>query len=230
MIKARLRPPSTFVKTGDQSGYEEVNAAGYQLFLRQDLLEVLRAERHEGLKNEIFIDFLEQLERIEADVRSYAIQPVSDWSWEAWKGFYKQLQHELADLGWDYVANPSGGFLGAWWHCGEWQRSEVFLQIEQGPLCFKISVPDKSQASDMRDGWHEKIMESARGLAQSLPLQRPKRFGRGWVMTAAVVERAAWMVETSNGLLDMVGTLKNLRVASQVLDAAQLSTKEPVYL
>jgi hypothetical protein len=35
----------TFVKTGDQSGYAEIEADGYRLFLREDLLHVLRNER-----------------------------------------------------------------------------------------------------------------------------------------------------------------------------------------
>jgi hypothetical protein len=127
-------------------------------------------------------------------------------------------------LGWGYVPNQSGGFLGAWWCTKKLQDCELYLQIEQGSLCFKISVKDKSQASDIRDRWHKKLLEAAKRLTQSLPLTRPKRFGRGWTMTVAVIEPSAWMVETSDGLLDTVGTLNNLMVAEQLLETAQLST------
>jgi hypothetical protein len=214
----------TFVRTGDQSGYTEIEAAGYRPFLRQDLLHVLRTERRAGLTNAIFIDFLEQLEKREALVHSYADRPIRDWFRDSWIGFYKQLQLELPGLSWDYVPNPSGGFLGAWWYFKKWEDCDVYLQLEQGPLCFKISVTDKSRASDMRDRWHKELIAAAKRLTQSLPLVRPKRFGRGWTMTVALVEPSAWMVETSDRLLDMVGTLSNLRVAEQLLEAARLST------
>jgi hypothetical protein len=187
---------------------------------------VLRAERRAGVTNAIFLDFLEHLEELEEAVQSYSNRPIGDWSWESWKGFYKQLQLEILGLGWDYVPNQSGGFLGAWWHSKKWQDCDVYLQIEQGPLCFKISVPDKSRASDMRDGLHKELMEATKRLTQSLPLKRPKRFGSGWTMTVAVVEPSAWMVKSCSGSLDIVGTMNNLRIAEQLLEAALISTLE----
>jgi PD-(D/E)XK nuclease superfamily len=52
----------TFVKTGDQSHYLDIQRAGYRLFLRDDLLGVLRAGRDAGVTNAIFLDFLSHLE------------------------------------------------------------------------------------------------------------------------------------------------------------------------
>ena len=213
----------SFIKTGDQSDYAKIKSAGYRIFLREDLLNVLRAERRAGVTNAIFLDFVEHLEELEALVQSYSNRPIDDWSRESWRAFYKHLQLEISGLGWDYVSNPSGGFLGAWWYWKKWQDCDVYLQIERGLLCFKIGVPDKSRASVMRDAWHKALMEAGKMLAQSLSLRRPKRFGSGWTMTVAVVEQSVWMVKTSNGLLDMVGTLNNLKVAEQLLEAALLS-------
>jgi len=127
-----------FVKTGDQSDYAEIEAAGYRLFLRKDLLNVLRTERRAGVTNAIFLDFLQHLEELEEAVLSYTNRPIGDWSWESWKGFYKQLQLEISGLRWDYVPNPSGGFLGAWWYWKKWRDCDVYLQIEQGPLCSRL--------------------------------------------------------------------------------------------
>jgi len=216
----------SFIKTGDQSDYAQIKAAGYQLFLRGDLLSILRAERQAGLTNAVFLDFLEHLEELEEAIQSYSNRPIGDWSRESWTGFYKQLQLEIVGLGWDYVPNQSGGFLGAWWYWRKWQDCDVYLQIEEGPLCFKISVPDKSRASYMRDGLHKELMEASTRLRQSLRLKRPERFGSGWTMTVAVVEQSAWMVESSNGSLDIVGTMNNLRIAEQLLEAALISTLE----
>ena len=76
----------------------------------------------------------------------------------------------------------------------------------------------------MRNDWHKELEVAGKRLTQSLPLNRPKRFGSGWTMTVAVVEPRAWMATTCNGLLDTVGTLNNLRVAEQLLEVALLST------
>lgn len=216
----------TFLKTGDQSDYKKVEDARYRLFLREDLLNVLRAERNAGVKNGIFLDFLQHLEELEEAVQSFSNRPISDWSWESWTGFYKQLQLEIPGLGWDYVSSPSGGFLGAWWYGRKWQDCDVYLQIEQGSLCFKIGVPEKSRASDLRDRWHKELMEAAAGLPLSLPLKRPRKFGSGWTMTVAVVEQSTWMAKTGNGLLDFVATLNNLRIAEQLLEAAVINALE----
>ena len=75
-------------------------------------------------------------------------------------GFYKRLQRELSSdsIEWDYVANASGGFLGAWWHSKSWEGQTVYLQIEQGPLCFKIGVnqADGSRTA-LRERWRERL-------------------------------------------------------------------------
>jgi hypothetical protein len=219
--QCRLLP--TFVKTGDQSGYVDIEAAGYRPFLREDLLGVLRAGRDAGATNAVYVDFLSHLEQWEARVRSYVSLPVAVWTtqWDPWIGFYEQLEHEKKGLGWGYVPNQSGGFLGAWWHERKCQGCKIYLQIEQGPLCFKISVDDKTQFSNLRDHWHTRLMGSVK-RAGALPLKRPSRFGTGWTMTVARVEQIAWMAEKSDGSLDMAATLINLTSAEQLIDTATI--------
>jgi hypothetical protein len=218
--KCKVLP--TFIKTGDQSGYVDIETAGYRLFLRADLLGVLCAGRDKGVTNAIFLDFLSHLEQREAAVRSYVCLPVSVWTkqWDPWVGFYEQLEHEKKGLGWGYVPNPSRGFLGAWWHNSSWLGCEVYLQIEQGSLCFKISVDDKPQRPNLRDRWHTQLMESAKRLG-TVPLRRPRRLGNGQTMTVAQVEQFAWMAENLDGSLDMVATLINLNRAERLIDTAK---------
>ena len=132
-----------------------------------------------------------------------------------------QLQHEMSDMGWGYVSNPSGGFLGAWWHSHEWEGCDVYLQIEQGPLCFKVGVKDKTQGSMMRHRWYEELMKVQKEMPL-LPLKRPQRFGSGWTMTVAIIDMSEWLVTRSNGTLDMSSTLSNLKKAEKLLDGASL--------
>jgi len=140
-----------FLKTGDQSSYDEVTKAGYHLVLRQEVLQMLRSGK-DRVSNSIYPDFLDNLEGREARVESYATSPVSVWTaeWDPWIGFYKRLQRDLSDgVQWDYVPNASGGFLGAWWHFKAWKdpiteiEHDVYVQIEQGP----IVLQDRSQSA-----------------------------------------------------------------------------------
>lgn len=218
----------TFVKTGDQSRYDEVEKAGYRLFLRSDFLTALRAGRDIGVSNAIFIDFCENLEQLEARVQSYAHLPLSEWAdskgrdprvRDPWVGFYEYLQSRKKDLRWGYIPNPTGGLFGARWHALNWAGYKVYLHIEQGPLCFKISVKDKSKRSEIRDRWHDKLMETAKS-AGALNLKRPDRFGLGHRMRVAYINRPEWLMGMPDGRIDCGMTMQQLEAAEQLLEAA----------
>ena len=156
------------------------------------------------------------------------MKPVSEWTgeWDPWIGFYKRLQRELSDeVEWEYV--PIGDFLGAWWHWTEWSDSsgkahEVYLQIEQGPLCFKIAAgneeADKDKRAALRELWRERIFEKA--METRIDVKRTGRMGNGKWMTVGRIELSDWMAKRPDGLLDMPGTLANLRAAATVVDLA----------
>ena len=179
-----------FLKTGDQSNYRQVEQAGYRLFLRSDVLRVLKRSG-DNVRNAIFLDFLANVERQHSEVESYAVKPVPTWvqEWDPWVGFYKRLQLELDEkLEWDYVPNARGGFMGAWWHTRKWidpitvRTHEVYLQIEQGPLCFKIAVGnDEIDRAAVRRRWHERLMAASREI--EVGIERPARMGNGTGMT-----------------------------------------------
>ena len=82
-----------FLKTGDQSSYKDAEEAGYKLFVRHQLLELLRPWR-DKVSNAIFSDFLKNLEWRESQIGSFSTKLVSDWTqeWDPWIGFYKRLQ------------------------------------------------------------------------------------------------------------------------------------------
>ena len=225
-----------FVKTGDQSSYEEAERSGYRLLLREHILDLLRPWR-DRTSNAIFADFLANLESREALVESYATTPVAQWTkqWDPWIGFYKRLQRELRDreFVWNYVPNASGGFVGAWWHFVKWtdpngRARNVYLQIEQGPLCFKIEVDDvdvnDAQRAGLRDDWCGRILEKAKEAG--VAAMRPAKMGSGTWMTVAKVELGDWMAVRPDGLLDLAATLTKLGEAAMIVDRAA-STPRP---
>ena len=206
-----------YVQTGDQGSYRGVKAAGYAVMRRDELIALLQSYLQEGGLDSIARDFHDYLKDIESRVEAFRSHPIAEWDWYAWQGFYSELQHQLRDGEWGYVANPSGGFLGFWWHWHSEDESEQYLQIEQGSLCFKISVNDAVKRSDLRTKWLVRILKSAHKA--NFLVVKPKRLGMGQTMTVAVFDGDFRSVK-SDGMLDLSSTLRVLRTAADVLDQA----------
>ena len=205
------------LKTGDQSSYDAARRLGYRTYLRANLLKALEAGRDEGVVSDIFADFLRHLQRREDAVQSFRHRPLADWTGDAWRGFYMQLQMDLSGLRWDNVANPSGGFLAAWWHFRPWSAHTTYLQIEQGPLCFKVQVKGTAEHRKIVDDWLACLNRAGDHLG--LPrIANSRRFRAGIWMTVATCDN--WLVSTTDGCLDYAASLANLRLAEARLEAA----------
>ena len=209
-----------FFKTGDQCSYEDVKKAGFRCFLRKEFLSVLDEGIHLGVSHPIFCDFRDCLWEIERRVESFRDQPVASWPEckERWVGFFKELQKSKKYMGWKYVSNKAGGFLAAWWHYHEWMGEKVYLQIEEGKLCFKIETRERSNRSQVRDEWRERLF--AVKAPKSLQLIRPRRMGNGTWMTGALIEQGNWLMTDAQGLLDMKATLAQIKQAERLLSSA----------
>jgi hypothetical protein len=213
-----------FLKTGNQSSYLQIEAVGYRVFGREQLLSLLRGKATEP-RNAIVADFLDHLGRYDDAVKSYAEEPVAIWfkKWEPWEGFYMRLQEEIPSLDWGYVNTPSGGFLGAWWGEEKWadvveaREHPVYLQIEKGPLCFKIEVKEGDKRG-VRDRWQERLTATAKNT--STVIARPARIGLGTWMTVGRIEASDWLAQNSDGRLDFDGTVARLRRADAILRRA----------
>lgn len=221
----------TFVKTGSQSHYKKEEDAGYKMFLREDFICVLSSARENLVQHNILIDFLENIEDLHARIHSFWTTEITyedkkdkkdKWTKEAWIGFYEELQNRKPIVKWKYVANPSGGFFGAWWHFQDWGKCEYYLQIEQDVLCFKIAANGEVIPRQLRDECHKNILNSAKILGLNI-VDRPGRFGSGATMTVAVIKKENWMIRTDKELIDMDATLRVLEQAERCIDLATLS-------
>lgn len=176
-----------YVKTGNEPGsiLKLVSEVGYRIILRKDIIDCL--EGYTG-ENVLLRDYRDHLKAIETDVQSYKSLPARDWSWGAWEGFYKELETKVEIDNWSYVANPSGGFLAAWWHWVPLAKNmgEMYLQFEQQDLCFKICPRcNREERSVIRNRCHRCLMEKAKGRYPEIV--RPQRFGAGEYMTIGKV-------------------------------------------
>ncbi len=208
-----------FFKTGNMShaekrAIEEIELCPpYRVFERQDFLDVLKGCDRNA--SEILAAFLDYLQELEEQSCSWKKKPLCNWHWHGWEGLFRCLEEKLK-AGWGYVPNPSGGFLGMHWHWRNGGGDDVYLQIEQEKLCFKIRVDDKERRRERRRYWHERVVEA--GKASSLTITKP-HFGNGHYMTVAILDRD-WRQAGTDGRLDLAATLALLREAEEVLDAA----------
>ncbi len=208
-----------YVQTFEQGSYQAVHDAGYAVLSRKDLLALLRDQA--GIEtNAIVRDFHDHLSLVDGEVDAFNHQPVAVWSALAWQGFYRQLQLQLQDGRWRYVANPSGGFQAFWWHAKDGPGGRAYLQLEQDRLCFKIWVEEPTERVRLRNDWHARMVQQ--GHQHGLDVVRPKKFGYGTAMTVAIFD-GDYRVTGPDGCLDMVPTLARLRMAGYILTAASLS-------
>ena len=177
-----------YLKTGNEplSTRKYIASKGYRVITRKMILDVLDA--YVG-SNDILIDFREHLKDIENETNSFKTKPMTDWSWYAWQGFYMELEKWYKNVYWEYVSNPSGGFLGAWWNFinSETDDVKMYFQIEQGKFCFKISCGDNiSDARNVRWSFYETLIENAG--RHNIKVIKPQRFGNGYTITIGIIK------------------------------------------
>lgn len=207
-----------YVKTGNEpkSILQQVGDAGYRVILRKNILDCLKT--YSG-NNIVLCNYRDHLQKNEDATMSFSKKTVSEWSWSAWEGFYKALEQKNIIDDWGYVANPSGGFLGAWWHGRDFppgsNKSSMYLQFEQEKLCFKICPDcDKSERSTVRNKCYDALMQIVKNN-NFHEIRKPSRFGSGEYMTIAIVSPEYIF---GSGIVDIDAVITKLKRYEQLVD------------
>ncbi len=193
------KPICIYLKTGNESqnSLNGIINEGFAIFNRVDFINLL--EQFKTTQNNIFLDFLERLTRIEKSNNEFEFKNIGEWIGADWQGFFQFLEKEISIVNWNYVNNPNGGFWNAVLNWEYWDIYPAYIQIEQGKLCFKIStdpdeleMPENVTRGDIRNKLHNLIISRAKELG--FPnIRRPDRFGNGKYMTVAIVDRENWL-------------------------------------
>lgn len=190
-----LKPVYVYFKTGleserTRSGIEE---KGYTVICRDQLLAIFSKY---SSNNAIYADYVAYLQSLEEEAEAFHSLPYPEWDWETWHGFYRFMDKCLMDKDWAYVSNPSGGFLGFWWHFQPWKDGvQAYLQLEQDVLCFKIALDDLNPDCDKaeyRNEMYQILMQQAEKEGR-MEIHKPARFGYGTYMTVVVVDAKDWL-------------------------------------
>ena len=149
-----------YFKTEDHITYE-ADLYGFRNFPRQEALAVLGSQIGRSVKNQIFVDYLTRLKRMEEESQNYITLPYEKWGYAQWSGFMMALCNELGDgANFGYVPNASGGFIGAWfgWASiqGMTEEDELYLQMgwaagRRFDLKVRVATPDKESTEQLKN-------------------------------------------------------------------------------
>jgi hypothetical protein len=208
-----------YLKTGNESiaTINEIIKKGYTVIDRKAVLEILNSCKS---KNEILIEFRENLNLIESQTNSFNKLENIISNWRAAEGFYLKLQEmilpEWSD--WRYVANQMGGFLGFWYHwTGTDEIGEIYIQIENAfeyGIKLVIKIADWEPSTDTL----YRILNEIKPYAEKngLKITKPDKYRAGSTSTLAIVQNA--FTVDSNGHLDLDQFVATLKKLEQTLD------------
>ena len=229
----RHTPLFVYLKTGEISKAIKAEEAGYVVYSRQDLLRTLEAKKN-GIQNQIFRDFYERLREKHRRYEAFRIKNVDEWVKEraAWEGFFGSLQKKMKQQNpnWGYANNPAGGEYVFYWGGKKIVDGNVYMEIHKKWdeshehngryfLAFKVSgILQRKNRSEIRWNLYKSLMKSARLLGWGDAVNKPKRFGYGETMVfCETVDQNRWLVESSDGKLNMSKTIERLLQANDVL-------------
>jgi hypothetical protein len=203
------QPICIYLKTGSeaQSSLNTIAERGYSIISRSDLLDIFKSFK---IDNDIYNDFIERIKRLEKAENAFETKKIKNWDNSCWIGFFRFLesQEALSINGWGFVNTPAGGFYGMWWFGHEWKKYWVYLQIEQGKLCFKISEVNRNH-SKIRDDIFNIIMEKVEKKKKP-EILKPPHFGKGKWMTIAIVNQKDWLGD-DNDILNKAKVIEKLK-------------------
>jgi len=201
---------SVYLKTGEQGQFDPASFEGWHMFRRRDVLQVLKGAGE--VKSDVVRDFRDYLEQLDSAVSAFQTLPPESWTGAAWQGFFEVVKAEFSDANWDYVPNPTGGFMGLWWNWTTIPGGQLYLQLEENKLVAKVeaATEERDDRAALRDRWSKRVVSST----SSVRFERPARFGNGATMSVAV-SAGPYLKTRGDGLLDLKGTLDVLRTAAR---------------
>ncbi len=208
-----------YFKTGFQSDYTSVEKAGYHVFKREDLLEIL--DKYDNISNDIFRSYHEYWKDFEVVAQSFSKHPTFDWDWRQINGFFDYLQGKIAEKeeywsGYGYVANPSGGFWGLWYGHNDdrivfenGSEFTLYLQIEiswsesslryENRICLKLELIKDNDEGKTANSLRNEIVK----IQGEYGFSKPKYVRKGRHMTVGV------FCESISSYVELLGEVEN---------------------
>lgn len=221
-----------YLRFENQSDYKRVHKAGYSVYSRHDFLSLFadfhpNSSSYESARN-IFENYIEHIRQIDAEYESFKTLSVDKWEScsRTWKGFYSWIQSEFSDAQWDYVPNPSGGFIGCWldWS-GLASDIGIYVQLEEYKSCFKICNESEAPNIEVRDQARRLLQKAANDIAPDRVV-KPNRLGCGMYMTIACLAPEVRKFD-ADGKINLEKTKENIQLMIDIIaKTVELANKE----
>ena len=214
-----------FLKTGvvkqQEREYLEQEHEKWKIVDCNTVLNLFNKYR-EKTDNNIFLDYVNKRNSIENASNSFLNNPIEKWDYAAVEGFFYELDNKIDEWhGWGYVNNPSGGFLGLWWHfikCKD-KPFEYYLQLQGLELFIRINAT-MLEESDRKSARDEaiRILDNNLSIAEKHYIDKPKRLACGKYMAIKHIDQNAWLIKNSDGIVDIDKTVAKLKEFTYILD------------
>ena len=164
VLEGKIR--TIYYKIIEQSGSESVNFE----FDRKRLLELF-SDYYDNANDKIFKDYVDYLRYIDDLVNKYIDEKTEDWKDEQYIGFFSHLKNDNVvkdgywTVGWGYVPNPSGGFMGLWWcpllisNLYSMCKGVLYLQIEYNKIVLKLYNDDLNESEEEQVNNHRYVFK-----------------------------------------------------------------------
>jgi len=224
--KSDIEIKLVYFKMEEQGKYTDIKNAGFSLFGRKKMIEVLdkyfdttKTENY----NDILFDYYRNLKGLNNKINSFKNIPLNKWYWYSWQGFYSELQKEIGG-NWEYVSNAAGGFLGFWWN---WKYAKIdgkefdfYLQLEQDKLVFKLYAYKENDRREIRTIYRSHLYKKAKELNIDI-----SQFGRIGAYMGVAKLNPEYRITNENGLLNFQATIENLKGIMRLINETEKEIK-----
>jgi len=197
-----------YLKTGPESkpSRENIEKRGFKYIDRSDLIKFF--EKHNKIKNDIYIDFVENLEK------TFETEEIQKWNDNCWIGLGDYLKN-YSKLKIEEWKNLKGWFHINW-ETHTWKKYRIFLQIDehkQFDLCFKISDDCKKISTEIAQKFQDKLMENKN---EKYKIEKTS-LKSGKYMVVAKIKNKDWLLTKNDGTIDKDATIKELTKYEELL-------------
>ena len=214
-----------YYKMLEQGSYKKVHDAGYRVFSRKEMINVLQTyvSDTKSEKNNIVHDYFNHLRELDNEIVSFKTKSSEDWKKLQWIGFYTELQKEIS-ANWGIVSNAKGGFLGFDWGYRKLDFDgvdfEQYLQLEEEKLVFKIHVKDETKRRQIRDKYRKSFLKYANN--NNLSVQKYGKTGK--TMSIGKL-KSNYIICNNQGQIDIPKTLDNIKYITNLMNKFSLSER-----
>ena len=216
---------AVYLKTGNESKASLPDEGKCGRFMRLDLLEVLNGFQDTG--NVIVDDFRTHLQGWEDDTNRWESVSYDEWrcTERSREGFYEEIERRWDDdCGWEYFANPAGGFLACWLGFKdigtENGYAKLYMQIHDA-MRLTVRLGAGNALDKVRSPFMYQVLDALKEEApDDIRIEKAGTFKGGGAAAVANVtfdEQEPWFAVDPNGGVNMDATIERLHRLEKLL-------------